>query len=305
MSRVALLSGYLVIVFLGGALVAPWLWWGVQAAADHTAWAWMDRLANNPFHRYVHRCVLILALAGLYPLARGLGCRSLRDVGLARDPKGHGFRRWAAGIGLGFAMFAVIVGLELALGMRVARETWSWNELGRAAGKALTTALIVGVLEEILFRGVLCGGLRRVVGWVTAIVVSSFVYSAVHFFARPPAPENVSWLSGVMALSQMMEGLTSAGRLYPGLVTLFLAGTLLAVVFRRTGTLWFSMGLHSGWVFWIKMRGWMTHGISGSEGRDGGPVSGWLTLCVVTLVLTSTLILERLRVNADETQGRE
>src|SRR4030095_14050342 len=69
---------YLVVVFGGGALIAARCFWPAQRLTNpwpHLAW-----LSHVPFHRYVHRSLLVLALVGLWPLVRSLGVRSLRDT---------------------------------------------------------------------------------------------------------------------------------------------------------------------------------------------------------------------------------
>ena len=54
---------YIAVVFVGGALLAPWPYWLVQTGAQTS-----PKPANAPFHRYVNRSWLIPALAGLWPL---------------------------------------------------------------------------------------------------------------------------------------------------------------------------------------------------------------------------------------------
>src|SRR6266496_5541967 len=101
-------------VFLGGALLAPWLFWGVQALAAHLPG--LEKLANHPFHRYVHRSLLALALIGLWPLLRSLGARAWPDVGLV-EPTGQR-RKLALGFALGFASLACVAVVVLAAGAR-------------------------------------------------------------------------------------------------------------------------------------------------------------------------------------------
>ena len=84
---------YTGIVFLGGALLAPWLYWTFQwLAALLPAFR---KLADNPFHRYVNRSLLALALTGLWPLLRSLGVRGWQDVGLAKPAAS--LRHWPVG----------------------------------------------------------------------------------------------------------------------------------------------------------------------------------------------------------------
>ena len=59
---------YIGVVFVGGALLAPWLYWLAQAFAHS-----FPKIAAEPFNRFVNRSLLFLALAGLWPLLRALG----------------------------------------------------------------------------------------------------------------------------------------------------------------------------------------------------------------------------------------
>jgi membrane protease YdiL (CAAX protease family) len=271
-------------------------------AAQGSGAGWIQSLSDQPFHRYVHRCVLVLALAGLFPLARGLGCRSWSDVGLSF--KGQPARRWLSGAGVGWAMFLVVVSLEVGIGTREWKGFGELPELSRRLGEALMAGLLVGVIEETLFRGVLCGGMRRGMGWWPAILLSSAIYSAVHFLERPPAPARVEWWSGLMALSQMLRGIGSVERLVPGFLTLYLAGVLLGVMYWRTGTLFFPMGLHSAWVFCMKLRGWLTRAGEGSgEGRL--LTSSWLLCLAVMIVLVAVLWREGLQPAGGGRRSRE
>jgi membrane protease YdiL (CAAX protease family) len=299
----AWLGGYLVFVFGGGALLAPLVWWAVQSLAQVEGAAWMDALARHPFHRFVHRCLLGLALIGLFPLARALGCRRASDVGLSRERVW--LRRWARGVAVGFLMFAACLVFELEMEVRQWRDDQDIGGAVRAISGAALTALVVGLIEEILFRGVLCGGLRRSMGWWPAILVSSAVYSAVHFFQRPPAPEFVTWLSGLETVTQLLRGLVSNERLVQGFFTLFAAGILLALMFRRTGTLYFSMGLHSGWVFWIKFRGWLTAPGLTLGGATTDVVSAWVNFSVIGLTLVVITIVETTRRSGSRVGGEE
>src|SRR5436190_1719664 len=77
---------YLLVVFVGGALLAPWLYALTQWGATH--FPSLQHLAKNPFHRFVHRALLGLALIFLWPLFRRMGLRTWEDFGLA-NPRQH------------------------------------------------------------------------------------------------------------------------------------------------------------------------------------------------------------------------
>src|SRR5690242_18329191 len=56
---------YLAVVFLGAAMLSPWVYWLAQSGAGHSGV--LARLSAQPFHRYVNRCLLALAIIGLSP----------------------------------------------------------------------------------------------------------------------------------------------------------------------------------------------------------------------------------------------
>lgn len=254
-----LLAGYLVMVFVGGGLLAPWVWWLAKGLAGAHPAAWVVALTDHPFHRYVHRCVLVLAVLGLVPLARVLGCRRWRDLGWAADPAWA--RRVVGGMTVGVAMFLGVAAAEGWLGFRQWRETPGILEVLRRAGAAAVAGIAVGVLEETLFRGVLCGGLRRHTGWPAAIVLSGGVYALLHFLQRPPSPGDLHAGSGLILVGQMVDVL----KVPPGMElrggVLWVAGILLGWLYYRTGSLWVPFGLHAGWIMAIKMGAVLTQSV--------------------------------------------
>jgi hypothetical protein len=275
------LSVYVAVVFLGGALLAPWLYWLVQALADT-----FPSLAEKPFHRYVNRAMLVLALAGMVPLLRGFGATSFRAFGLVR-PTGQG-RRLLGGFVLGLASLALIAVTALVLEARqVAPDLTAGRVASRVAGGALT-AVSVSLIEEVLFRGAIFGAFRQVTHWVTALLLSSAIYAILHFLESARQVGEVQWYSGLVLLPKMLRGFTDVERVIPGFFNLTLAGAMLALAYQRTGTLYFSIGLHAGWIFWLRVYGTLTDAKPGTSVWFWGTdrmTDGWLALLVLGLAL--------------------
>ena len=61
---------YIGVVFIGGALLAPWLYRLAQSVGHS-----FPQIASAPFHYFVNRSLLILALAGLWTLLCALGAK--------------------------------------------------------------------------------------------------------------------------------------------------------------------------------------------------------------------------------------
>ena len=242
---------YLALVFIGGPLLAPWLYWLAQHCAD--AWPW---LAEQPFRRYVNRCLLVFALAGMYPLIRAFGARSAAELGLVK-PAGQ-WGRLLGGVALGFASLAVIVIVCMIAGVRV----WGYDVDGVEFVKILLEAALTGVavsmVEELLFRGAIFGAFRKVMPWPLAALISSAIYGILHFMK--PVDDMVAdhWYSGFVVLAHMFSGFVNLHELIPGFFNLTLAGMLLALAYQKSGNLYFSIGLHGGWIFWRRAYGALT-----------------------------------------------
>jgi membrane protease YdiL (CAAX protease family) len=269
------------LVFVGGALLAPWLYWLVQHFAHE-----VPKLANSPFHRYVNRALIGIGLIGLWPLFKSLRARSPADIGLVK-PAGN-WNRLGAGFLLGFVSLAIVAAMALAAGARQLNGNISAGKLVERLITAALTAIAVAVVEEILFRGALFGALRKVFDWKIALLASSMVYAIVHFMESAKLEGTVTWLSGLELLPRMLRGFTDWHAMVPGFFNLTLAGALLALAYQRTGNLYFSIGLHAGWIFWLKSYGFLTKEVSGANGWWWGTnklINGWAALPVLALVL--------------------
>jgi CAAX protease family protein len=275
------LAIYIAVVFLGGALLAPWLYWGAQHLADS-----LPGLAKQPFHRFVNRSMYVLALAGLWPLLKNLGATSPKDAGLVK-PAGQG-RKLAAGFLLGFLSLAIVAALALTAGARITNPNLTAAKLAERLLGAALSAVVVAVLEEILFRGGVFGGLRRVFDWRFALAISSMIYAIVHFLAPVKDPEAVTWTSGLGQLALMLGGFADWQQIFPGFINLTLAGALLGLAYQRTGNLYFSIGLHAGWIFWLKSYGFLTRETAGANTWWWGTaklINGWVALPVLLAAL--------------------
>jgi hypothetical protein len=274
---------YLAVIFAGGALLAPWLYWTVQWAATQASL--FEPLAKQPFHRFVSRSMLVLALVGLGPFLSRMGIRGWSEVGLP-SPRKHG-RELGFGLLLGFASLACVALASLAAGATEVKQSLSAGKFLSELGQAAASAAVVGVLEELVFRGALFGALRRVHPWGRALIISSALYALVHFFQRPGPPSEVSWGSGAVVLGQMLGGFAHVSTLVPTFFTLTLAGTILGLGCQRTGTLYFSIGLHAGWIFWLKLFGAVTHPAV-EDGNTfwgtGKLVDSWLAMLLLGLL---------------------
>ncbi|MEW6157512.1 MAG: CPBP family intramembrane glutamic endopeptidase [Verrucomicrobiota bacterium] len=266
---------YLLLVFIGGALLAPWLFYLVHALG-------FENLARNPFHRFVNRSIILMALIGLWPFLRSLGIKSWPDVGFTKSPQ----RLRLLGLGLLFGLVSLAMIALIVTGVG-ARE-WNFDrtvpQIARHLANAILAAVMVSWIEELIFRGALVSAFRKEMGWVSAVLLSSAIYAWVHFFQRPPPPEQVHWFTGLVVFGEMMRGLVEWNLLVPAFFNLLLAGLILGLAFVRSGSLYFSIGLHAGWIFWLKSYGFFTRdtgaGINQLWG-SGKLIDGWVAFAVL------------------------
>lgn len=285
------LALYLLAVFAGGALLAPWLYRGVQALADGIPA--LESVARMPFARYVNRALMLTALIGLPWYVRAAGIRTWREAGV--PPGGIRWRAFAASFALGFVSLAAVCLIALAAGGRDLKPRSPGELAGQFLG-VLATALIVAMIEELLFRGAIFGGLKRAMRWPAALALSSAVYAIVHFMARPANPPEVDWLSGLRVLPTMLAGMTELHTLIPAFLGLTLAGVILGLAYQWTGDLSASIGIHAGWIFWLKFYGFATASVQGADTWFWGTrklVDGWLAFVALVVVLSLVLMAKR------------
>jgi hypothetical protein len=287
MRPIRLLLIYFAVVFLGGALLAPWLYWLAQWAAAH--WPTLAGLAAKPFHRFLDRSLLGLALLCLWPLLRGGGARRWRDLSFVRQVRPA--RQILRGFALGWASLAAVALLAVVCGARAFILTHSAAEVLRLLLNATVTAVVVAILEELIFRGALFGLLRQSMSWPAALVVSSAIYSVVHFIKSGATPLPVEWHSGLALLWEMLR---HPPPMLPAFFTLFVAGSILALSYQRTGTLYFSIGLHAGWIFWLKAYGFLCSPSSAYFSFWGTDklIDGWLS-CIVLAILFILIVRQK------------
>ena len=127
-------------------------------------------------------------------------------------------------LGLAWGIIALSV---LMLLMHLA-GAFSFGDLALHGARALKFAafwgaffLLVGFFEEFTFRGYTQSTLARGIGFWPAALILSFIFGAIHL--QNPGE---AWV----------------GTLCAGLIGLFFCFTL-----RRTGSLWFAVGMHASW----------------------------------------------------------
>jgi membrane protease YdiL (CAAX protease family) len=237
----ARLLGYFAATILFGAVAAPILFWAAQSLAAHGIF---PALAAFDFEAFFHRALMLGALLFLWPFLRCFPIKGLRDLGLARN------RSWTRDVAIGFLISALPVlccGVFLvALANYTMRTHIAWDAVAALA----LTAMVVPIIEETLFRGLFLGVLLRSNRPLTAALLSSGIFSIVHFLKAPDqTTPSVAWTSGFTSLAHSFDQFAEPMLVLAGFTTLFLIGVILAHARLRTRSLWLPIGLHAGWIF--------------------------------------------------------
>lgn len=243
----------------------------------------------------VSRGSLLLVIVGLWFWCRFLHLRRAEILGF-----GAGSFRWKpllTGFVLGSLMLglhsAVMVWLDIrVLDQAMLQATVRWV---RGLVQALGLGLLVALIEELLFRGVLFAALRQVAGTVTAVLLSSAYYAVLHFFRTDPliTYPQPDGLTGVAILLDALRHIPLAP--VDSLLALFCAGLFLALIrLSLPGGMLYCVGLHAGWVFIIKFSKTLTDAAPASEwsflvgpydGYTGYLAAGWMGLLSLWLGL--------------------
>jgi uncharacterized protein len=88
------------------------------------------------------------------------------------------------------------------------------------------------------------------------------------------------------------------GGLVPAFVNLTLAGMVLGLAYHFTGDILTSIGIHAGWIFWLKFYGFLTKAVPGTDQVFWGTrklVDGWLAFVALVVVLGIVTIVARRR----------
>ena len=274
---------YIIGVFIGAAIISPIVWMGVFS--DIPLLSFLNFLeSHDDFHRYYNRCLMLLALSGLCILWRVTHIKSWKELGWAK-PSGNE-PIIAQGILIGLASVTAIAALSIIFDAREFRPdaqltTWINHWIN-----TLLAAILVGIIEETLFRGMLFSLLRRDMDWRMAAMISAIIFASVHFIDQRPSVTEISWMSGFTAFPEFIHDFANDPFWIAHYANLVLAGFILAAVTQRTGNLYCAIGVHAGWIIAIKTNGFLTKPVNCNIlWCDNKTIDGWIATPLLAVIL--------------------
>lgn len=244
-----------------------------------------------PFQKIISKSTQILLILSIFPAMKLLAI-DREQLGFAARPVF--FKQLLQGLGLGLLTLLPIFIVLWVLKINVFDATKVWT-VGLVLGKlgfTLLLALIISLIEEPLFRGILLTGLSRKIPVALAIVISAVYYAALHFMDNNVviAAQDVHFLTGFKLLKGAFINVFNP-TMFSSFLSLMMVGIFLGIVRTQVkSSLGLCIGCHACWVWQIKMSKslfdtnlWSDYIylVGNYDGIVGPLVTGWLALEIV------------------------
>jgi uncharacterized protein len=267
---------------------------GAVAALTWPAWLAVTPFIDVPFHRVGNRVALLALGLGLWFVARRTRVASRAGMGFGA-PASRFLRQLVVGFAWGVAFMVPLAAIMIALGLRDVNTDPRLSQIAALVGAGLLSGLSVALIEETFLRGAMFSAVSRDAGVVAAVLSTSAIYAAIHFFARYRIPASEAyWGSGFDLVAGSLRALATPALIRDAFLSLAAVGALLAVVRHWTGNIASCIGLHAGWVTVMLTTvryttvdpdadyAWL---LSRHDGFVGWLVLGWCAIAAIPMLL--------------------
>ncbi|MDD2725067.1 MAG: CPBP family glutamic-type intramembrane protease [Methylovulum sp.] len=243
-----------------------------------------------PVQKAINKTTQVLLVLSIFPAMAWLKLTKT-DLGFAG--RKLFFKQLGQGFGLGFVTLMPVFIVLTILKINVLDESQAWTLAWflEKSSIAVLLSLLISLIEEPLFRGILLAGLLKKLPVSAAVIISSAYYACLHFIKTsqniPTADLTLSSTFGLLVDA-------FANLLNPDILSAFLALLMVGIFLGllRTGreaSLGLCIGCHTCWVWLIKMNKTlfntdfnadMAFLVSPYDGVIGPLVTAWLLLAV-------------------------
>ena len=234
-------AGIILVYIFGSCAIACLLAYPVSLILD----AELDKI--------VSRGILVCAVLLFYPAYKLLNIKSPEYLGFYSRGKSETLvRAWLIGI----TMLIPLSVFFLLCGYR------EWEPVAvdiltpvATIVRAIVAGVIIALIEETLFRGLLQTELSNAIRPALAIALVSFLYASVHFLEVPDnvIPQTPDWTAGFSIFFSSFTQLGQITAIWDSWMALFTAGIFLSVIRQRTDNIFWCIGIHAGWVTHVKV----------------------------------------------------
>jgi uncharacterized protein len=242
------------------------------------------------FRQLITRSTQLFLILSIFP---AMVCLKISKEELGFAPKLVFIKQLGQGFGLGFiTLIPVFVALyTLKVNVIDDAQIWTVELLARNTAINLLLALIISLIEEPLFRGILLVGLNKKLPVVAAILISSTYYAALHFLnSKTHIPtQDINLLSGFKLLEEAFANLLNP-EILSAFLALLMVGIFLGILRTQVkASLGLCIGCHTCWVWQIKMSKRLFNTdfsseylylVSSYDGVIGPLVTAWLVLAI-------------------------
>jgi uncharacterized protein len=205
------------------------------------------------FGKVMRRILMLVALIVFIVFRKSLRFGKLISSGLKIRP--GFFRQFLFGFSMAVLSILIYYGIGLISGAWIIHM--DYDSAGVIILNIIKYALIaclIGVMEEIFFRGFVLQSFMENMSMPVAVCVCSLIYSVLHFFkADVFVSTGFQPFVGFATMAQFLKPLFyHLVKHLPAIIGIFLVGVVLSYAFIRTKSLYLSIGLHSGMVFMVK-----------------------------------------------------
>ncbi len=229
---------------------------------------------QNTYRKHLPTSVVPLVLAATFLLAYLAGARWIERRSVRELAPSRALPEIGTGLATGVALFSAVMTILWAMGVY---HPTGWGGFKDVAG-GFVLAVMAGVVEELLFRGIFFRLSSRIVGTWGALVFTSALFGLAHLGNRGAS------LSSSTAI--VLE-----------------AGVLLGAAYAVTDRLWLPIGMHIGWnftegsVFGMSVSGstahsgWLRGSLTGPRLLTGGLFGPEASIVAVMVCLSAAVFL--------------
>ncbi len=196
----------------------------------------------------------IMLLLSIFPISKWL---NLNNEMLGYAPLKLMFKQFGRGFGLSLLILLPVFFALNFLGVHSIDTTkaWTLSWVAKKFGIAFGLALLIGVVEESVFRGLLLTSLRKYLSAFLAVLISSIYYAGLHFLdSKSPVSEETLSLNGSFELLEEAYHNVFAMQDVNAFIALCAVGLFLGMLrLRENMNLALCIGCHTGWVTLIRM----------------------------------------------------
>lgn len=244
------------------------------------------------FRKLISKSTQVFLILSIFPISYYLKLTKA-ELGFASLPVF--LKQLALGFGLGFITLMPVFIILYLLGVNVLDDTQIWTT-GVVVKKliiSLLLALLISLIEEPLFRGLLLVSLQKKLPVISAIMISASYYAALHFLNSNTniAAQDLKLYSGFTLLTEAFANLLNP-TIFSAFLALSMVGIFLGVLRTQVkSSLGFCIGCHTCWVWQIKMNKALFNTdfnsdyhylVSSYDGVIGPFVTIWLLLAVIS-----------------------